>query len=82
MWRCSITTAAYWKLSWKRHGRAHKNIAGLIVMYRESSTELAVLKVEHERLKWTLSDMYSRELEQATTQLGDAYGDYAPNDRT
>lgn len=37
---------------------AHQNIAGLIVMYRESSTELAALKIEHERLKWTLSDMY------------------------
>ena len=36
---------------------AHQNIAGLIVMYRESSTELAALKIEHERLKWTLSDM-------------------------
>lgn len=36
---------------------AHKNIAGLIVMYRDSSTELAALKVEHKRLKWTLSDL-------------------------
>jgi hypothetical protein len=58
--------------------RAHQNIAGLIVMYRESSTELAALKVENERLKWTLTDMYSREREQGKTQLGYAYGDYSP----
>lgn len=62
--------------------RAHKNIAGLIVMYRESSTELAALKIEHERLKWTLSDMYSREREQGKTQLGYAYDDYSPKDKT
>jgi hypothetical protein len=27
--------------------KAHQNIARLIVMYRDSSTELAALKVEH-----------------------------------
>ena len=62
--------------------KAHKNIAGLIVMYRESSTELAALKVENERLKWTLTDMYSRERDQGKTQLGYAYGDYSPKDKT
>ena len=62
--------------------RAHQNIAGLIVMYRESSTELAALKVENERLKWTLTDMYSRERDQGKTQLGYAYGDYTPKDKT
>jgi hypothetical protein len=62
--------------------RAHQDIAGLIVMYRESSMELAALKIEHERLKWTLSDMYSRERVQGTTQLGYAYGDYSPKDKT
>lgn len=62
--------------------KAHKNIAGLIVMYRESSTELSALKVEHERLKWTLTDMYQREREQRKTQLGYAYGDYTPKDKT
>ena len=42
----------------------HKDTAGLIVMHRDSSRELAALKeanvslkVEHERLKWTLSVM-------------------------
>ncbi|WP_415759519.1 hypothetical protein [Pseudomonas sp. LT1P18] len=62
--------------------RAHKTIAGMIVMYRESSTELAALKVEYDRLKWTLSDMYQREREQGTTQLGYAYGDYSPKENT
>ena len=56
--------------------KAHKNIAGLIVMYRESSTELAALKIEHERLKWTLSDMYRREAERETARMGYASGDY------
>ena len=37
-------------------------------MYRESSTELATMEVENERLKWTLSDMYRRESERATTK--------------
>ena len=60
--------------------RAHKTIAGMIVMYRDSSTELAALKIEHERLKWTLSDMYSREREQGSTQMGYTYGDYSPKD--
>lgn len=55
--------------------RAHKTIAGMIVMYRDCSTELSALKIEHERLKWTLTDMYQREREKA--QLGYAYGDYA-----
>ena len=57
--------------------RAHKTIAGMIVMYRDCTKELAALKVEHERLRWTLSDMYRREREQGTTQLGYQYGDYS-----
>ena len=56
--------------------KAHQSIACLIVMHRESSTELAALKVEHERLKWTLSDMYSREREWETSRMGYAYGDH------
>ena len=62
--------------------RAHKTIAGMIVMYRDSTTELAALKVEHERLKWTLTDMYRREREQGTTQLGYQYGDYAKREKS
>ena len=64
--------------------RAHQSIAGLIVMYRDSSKELAALKgsheglkVEHERLKWKLSDMYRRESERETKTMGYAYGDYS-----
>lgn len=56
--------------------KAHQNIARLIVMYRNSSTELAALKVEHERLRWTLSDVYRRESERETARMGYAYGDH------
>jgi uncharacterized protein (DUF3084 family) len=56
--------------------KAHQNIARLIVMYRDSSTELAALKVEHERLRWTLSDVYRRESEQETARMGYAYRDH------
>ncbi|WP_242482790.1 hypothetical protein [Pseudomonas sp. TH10] len=50
--------------------RAHKTIAGLIVMYRGGSKELAALKVEREKLKWTLSEMYCQEREQGMSQGG------------
>ena len=56
--------------------RAHKTIAGMIVMYRDCTKQLAALKIEHERLKWTLSDMYSRERERETSRMGYAYGDH------
>lgn len=56
--------------------KAHKNIAKLIIMHRDSSTELATLKVEHERLKWALSDMYSREYERESSRMSYAYGDH------
>jgi len=56
--------------------KAHKNIAGLIVMYRESSTELSALKVEHRRVQWRLSEFYRRERDQETAGIGYAYGDY------
>jgi hypothetical protein len=57
--------------------RSHQTIAGLIVMYRDSSKELATLKIEHERLKWTLSDMYRRESERETKRMGYQYGDHS-----
>ncbi|SFH13668.1 hypothetical protein SAMN03159297_03293 [Pseudomonas sp. NFACC45] len=57
--------------------KAHKNIAGLIVMYRDSSTELAALKVEHDRLKKTLSDMDTKGREQEPLRMGYAYEDYS-----
>lgn len=34
--------------------KAHRDIAKLIVMHWDRSTEFAALKVEHERLRWTL----------------------------
>jgi len=37
--------------------QAHKNLAGVICMWRDSDRELAALKLEHERLRWTLSDL-------------------------
>lgn len=56
--------------------KAHQNIAGLIVMYRDNSTELAALKAEHERLRWTLSDIYRRESERETARMSYQYGDH------
>lgn len=57
--------------------RAHKNLAGMICMWRDSSKELAALKLEHERLRWTLSDMYRRETELETAKMTYAYGDHS-----
>ncbi|MNR19451.1 hypothetical protein D3C85_1362440 [compost metagenome] len=56
--------------------KSHQNIARLIVMHRDSSTELAALKVEHERLRWTLSDIYRRESERETARMNYQYGDH------
>ena len=56
--------------------KAHQNIAHLIIMHRDRSAELAALKVEHERLRWTLSDMYRRESERETARMGYQYGDH------
>lgn len=64
--------------------KAHSDIAGLIVMYRNTSTELAALKeanqslkVEHERLRWTLSETYRREHDSDTSKMTYAYGDHS-----
>jgi hypothetical protein len=56
--------------------KAHQNIARLIVMYRDSSTELAARKIEYERLQRTPSEMYSREREQEASRARYAYGDH------
>jgi regulator of replication initiation timing len=56
--------------------KAHQNIAKLIIMHRESVTELSALKVEHERLRWTVSEMYSQERAQGKASFGYAYGDH------
>ena len=59
--------------------KAHKDIARLIVMYRDESAELAALKVEHERVRWTLSDVYRRESERETARMSYQYGDHTKN---
>ena len=56
--------------------KAHQNNAKLIVMNRDSSIELAALKIEHERLKWTLSDEYRRESERDAATMGYAYANH------
>lgn len=56
--------------------RAHQTIARLIILHRDSSIELATLKVEHERLRWTLSDACRRESERETARMGYACGDH------
>ena len=56
--------------------QAHQNLAGVICMWRDSSNELAALKLEHERLRWTLSDMYRREAEREPAKMTYAYGDH------
>jgi hypothetical protein len=56
--------------------QAHKNLAGVICMWRDSSKELAALKLEHERLRWTLSDMYRRESERETACMSYQYRDH------
>lgn len=72
---CSVLEA---ELDTTRHDlrRAHETIAGMIVMYRDGSKELAALKIEHERLRWKLSDVYRREGEREIAQRGYAYGDH------
>lgn len=61
--------------------QAHKNLAGMICMWRDSDRELAALKLEHERLRWKLSDMYRRETELETARMTYAYGDYDKRER-
>ena len=56
--------------------RAHETIAGMIVMCRDGSKEIAALKIAHEGLRWTLSDVCGLESEQETAQMGCAYGDH------
>jgi regulator of replication initiation timing len=57
--------------------RAHKTIAGMVVMYRDSTKELAALKLEHGRLRWRLSEFYRADAERGAAKMGYAYGDYS-----
>ncbi|MNG30412.1 hypothetical protein D3C84_1160260 [compost metagenome] len=51
-------------------------------MYRDKSKALAALKVEHERLRWTLSDVYRRETEREMAWMGYQYSDYSKHEKT
>ncbi|MEN2396825.1 hypothetical protein [Pseudomonas halotolerans] len=55
---------------------AHRELAGLIVMYRGVLKEVATLKIENEKLRWTLSEIYLRQSREATKKMGYAYGDH------
>ncbi|NUU34747.1 hypothetical protein [Pseudomonas sp. C2B4] len=78
--QCTLLCAEL-EMTCKDLRKAHQNIAKLIIMHRDGSTELAALKVEHERLKWTLSEMYSQEREREASRMGYAYGDHANREK-
>jgi hypothetical protein len=54
--------------------KAHKDIAGLFVMYRDSSKKFAALKVAYDRVHHKLMKYESKS---APPTLGYAYGDYS-----
>ncbi|MHC8336488.1 hypothetical protein [Pseudomonas sp. LB3P25] len=56
--------------------QAHKNLAGMIVMWRDSSKELAALKVEHQRVQWRLSEFYEADRIKEVSRLTYAYGNH------
>jgi hypothetical protein len=58
--------------------QAHKNLAGVICMWRDGAKELAALKLEHERVRWTLSDVYRRQSDAETSRMVYQYGDHTP----
>ncbi|QEO78815.1 hypothetical protein ELZ14_15065 [Pseudomonas brassicacearum] len=58
---------------------AHRELAGLIVMYRGALKEVGTLRAEVDRLKWTLSDIYLRQSQEANKRMVYAYGDHTPS---
>lgn len=56
--------------------QAHKNLAGVIIMWRDSTRELAALKVDHQRITQRLSQFYEADRAQEVAKMGYAYGDY------
>jgi hypothetical protein len=50
-------------------------------MYRQACRELGTLKVEHERLRWTLSDFYRREGDKEAGKMVHQYGDHTPSEK-
>lgn len=55
---------------------AHRELAGLIVMYRTATRELGVLKVENGKLRKTLSEIYLKQSREAIKEIGYAYGEH------
>lgn len=61
---------------------AHKELSGLISMYRQACRELGTLKAEHERLRWMLSDLHRREDDEEAGKMVSQYGDHTPSEKT
>lgn len=57
--------------------RAHQTIGGMIVMHRDLSKELSVLKVDHQRVTQRLSECYAADREREISRMGYSYGDHA-----
>jgi len=57
--------------------QAHRNLAGVIVMYQECTKELSALKTEHQRVSMRLAQFYEADRAQEVKQMGYAYGDYS-----
>lgn len=55
--------------------QAHRNLAGMIRMWRDSAKEVAALKAEKQRIEKLLSEYYEAD-RQKTPTLGYAYGNY------
>ena len=58
--------------------QAHKNLAGMIRMWRDSAKELAALRVEHERIDQRLNQYCEAERDREAGKFGYSYGDYTP----
>ncbi|WP_448125370.1 hypothetical protein [Pseudomonas veronii] len=58
--------------------QAHKSLAGVITMYRQADKELSALRVEHERIRWALSDVHHRQSVLETSKMVYQYGDHCP----
>lgn len=57
---------------------AHRELAGLIVMYRGALKEVGTLRAEVDRMKSTLSEIYLRQSQEANRRMVYSYGDYTP----
>lgn len=55
--------------------QAHKNLAGMICMWRDSAKEVSALKAENQRIEKLLGEYYEADRKQKPT-LGYAYGNY------